>query len=1144
MPSALKYRTGVLLTLVVLVGLAPLEARSSGPVDPAWDTTLARGEVRQIAFTTDEGTWMSVDLAPDGHWIVFDLLGHIYRMPASGGSATCLTQDSGVALNLHPVIAPDGRRIAFVSDRGGQDGLWVMDSNGDHPRQIFMDPESRIAEPAWLPDGSGIVAVRTFPTPGRGWHRQNDRIWLFPLDGGQPRELVGDEVNQYNAPAPAPDGTLYFHVSAFSGNRYGSQTDYRVQKLAPGSSVPEDVIVIPRAAPPAQAGEAAGGGTGNAWAGVGAGNDKSFIPDDPPAAIAPQPSPDGRWLAYAREVDEPVVIEGHSIVPGTQLYLRDLATGTDRRIAPVSKDLSAAHAVYSYSVLPRYAWSADSTSILYSEGGKIRRVDVASGLVSTIPFEAAVKRTISQQAQGRHRIVDDAFSPRLLQWPASSPDGRSVAFVSAGRLWTASLPGGAVREVSTGSRGFVMTPSWSPEGDALLFTTWDDIGRGHVWLQSPGGTARRVTRFAGEYIYPSFSPDGRSVLVTRGASDNPSWQKWTDAPRWEVVLISLDSGSERIVAETSGPREASFGQDGRIYFEHQNDPAAAAGLYAAFPEPRALAATVSVRSVRADGSDLRIHAEFPARGTAFGASNLPLMSPSGEFVAFQAARDIFVVPAATGDQPVNVDPDPDDVMPGKQRLSSRGGIFHHWRSDHELEFFDGRDHMVVDVRTGKETRTPLAISIKGTAPQGRLALVNARIITIAGEEVIERGSIIADRGRITCVGRCDASGADLTLDLSGKTIMPGLVDVHSHATHLPYGIVPQHLPKLGAQVAYGVTTTVDPATDSASAFPLQDMVAAGAVPGPRIFSVGELVNSGPAPGLGGDQDEIGTYEDAERQVLRRKAWGAISIKNFRLARRDQVQKLIEAARRADMTVTSEGGPLEFDLSLAMDGQTGWEHYIANLPIYSDVARFLGMAHMTYSPTVGTTGHGRGALDFWRARHNLAADPKYTALVSPDMIPTSRDLTTIRPATEFTFPVVAAAMAAIRRNGGQGSIGEHAEQAGIGSHWEIWSYAAAMSPLDALRVGTLEGARFHGLDRDVGSIEVGKLADLVILNSNPLDDIRNTLDIAYVVIGGRVFEGQTANEVWPENRPYGPLPWPRGDASVVGAVAVGRGGDEH
>jgi Tol biopolymer transport system component len=95
-----------------------------------WDVTHPRGRTRTIDFTTSEGTWTSVDVAPDGTWLAFDVLGHIYRIPIGGGTAECLTQSSGIAMNVQPRISPDGRSITFISDRQGQMNVWTMDSDG------------------------------------------------------------------------------------------------------------------------------------------------------------------------------------------------------------------------------------------------------------------------------------------------------------------------------------------------------------------------------------------------------------------------------------------------------------------------------------------------------------------------------------------------------------------------------------------------------------------------------------------------------------------------------------------------------------------------------------------------------------------------------------------------------------------------------------------------------------------------------------------------------------------------------------------------------------------------------------------------------------------------------------------------------
>src|SRR5262245_17245338 len=163
--NSLTLTRGPMRTIasLLVVAFPPLIAQNPAPAanqTPTWDVTLARGQTREIDFTTNEGTWMSVDISPDAGWIVFDLLGHVYRMPAAGGEATALTQSSGVAVNFHPRISPDGKLIAFISDRRGQNNLWVMNADGSNPRAVFTDLNVRAAEPAWSADGNFIVVRR------------------------------------------------------------------------------------------------------------------------------------------------------------------------------------------------------------------------------------------------------------------------------------------------------------------------------------------------------------------------------------------------------------------------------------------------------------------------------------------------------------------------------------------------------------------------------------------------------------------------------------------------------------------------------------------------------------------------------------------------------------------------------------------------------------------------------------------------------------------------------------------------------------------------------------------------------------------------------------------------------------------------
>jgi Tol biopolymer transport system component len=1090
---------------VAVAGLLCATAAGSAPNPAAaadasqWDATLPRGEVRSIDFHTKEGTWISVDVSPDGRRLAFDLLGHIYVMSIEGGTAQALTQGSGMALNFHPAFSPDGSQIAFISDRGGQNALWVMDANGSNVRLLFQDDESRIAEPAWLPDGKHIAAVRAFPTPGRGWHRQNTRVWLFPVDSNEPaRELVGGKEVQYNGPSSSPQGDrIYFHTSYFSGNRYGTQIGHHVQSVAITGEDIRNEIGRPPTASALVAAE---------------------VPANPSADIQPRVSPDGRWLAFARRMPgRHERIAGHQLVGSTGLWLRNLATGHEQLLlAPITRDLSSAHAMYSHRVLPGFSWTPDSRAIILSVDGKLARIDLESKRVRAIPFTAHVQRRISGQVRGRVARITRDLPVRFLRWPATSPGGDRVAFVAVGKIWADQADGRGLHAVAPEVPGVQLTPSWSADGNKILFANWESGRRGGLWLQEGANSARRIALPAGEYIFPTLSPDGKSIVAMHGQSDGAAADPW-ETGKWEIICVPVAGGETTILAKASAARPVYFLTDGRLAFEQQARAAAARELFQPFPSVDAYSAKVSIVAQRPEpGAPQQVIATFPARNArAFGAGNRPLLSPDGRWVAFEAAREIYVAPAQSADGTTSfIETDPNQPTANGRRISRAGGIYPRWLRDGTLEFMSGRTLYSCNAESLLCRERVFELSVPRPVPKGALALVGARIISLGSKGVIERGTLVVDGERIRCIGRCTLRETDKVIDVSGKTIIPGLVDVHTHDTDVPEGVVPSFVPKLARQLAYGVTTAVDPGSNAASILPLAELSGTGFLVAPRIYGVGDLVTSGRAAGFG-DHVEIRSLADAERIARRNAEWGAVALKSFRLTSRRQMQMLTEGARRAGLSITAEGGPIEYVIGMAMDGQTGWEHYIANLPIHKDVSTFLGQANMVYSPTSGVSGHPRGGVDYFRDRH-FGADEKYRRFTPASALPTSTGPSEL---SAYSFPIIASGLAAIRSAGGRGAIGEHSEQGGVGSHWEIWSYATALSPIEALKVATIEGAYFHGLDQEIGSLEVGKLADLVILNRNPLENIRHTLDIAFVAKGGILYRAADLEQVWPASRPY-------------------------
>ena len=1108
----------------------PMELTQQGPGSSVSFMT-AKGQTRTIDFTVDEGTHLSVDMSPDGRWILFDLLGHIYRMPAGGGEAISLTQGSGVALNFHPAWSPDGSQIAFISDRSGQDNVWVMNADGSDPRPVILDPDSRFTDPDWHPDGNSLVAIRIFPSPGRGWHRRQMTLARLSLDNGDASELLRGQLEHYSAPTFAPDGkSLYFQTeySTWRGNGLLNE-GHRIQRM----NLATGEVTNVRLDQPAQISDAY-------REALAATSYAAVVKGDPPAALSPEVSPSGRYMAFAIERPEAQLdYRGHVFEGHTGVMVRDLQTGEERLlIEKATRDMAQANSQYAYKPFPGFSWTPDESALIISFDGKIKRVKLQDGGVETLPFEARVQRTLSEQVRSDVLIEDKAFTAKFLQWPVSSPDGSQLVFVAVGRLWTMALPDGAPQLLTTDMPGAVqLTPDFAPDGSSVVFATWSDSEGGQVWeVSAQGGEARRLTRTAAQYLYPAYSPDGAQILITRGpqalwpafTTPGPGLSKETkaadgDQSRWRFVLLDPASGNQSTVLPLEKPQRGSFLADGRVVAQRQDDIGASFDLRSPYPDEAARQQVVRVQSFKHDGALVRTHAQLPPRVDFFGGSNRPLLSPDGSWLAYEAGRSVYVVPIEGGSDALTiVNSDPNTDMPGRVRVGDQGGIYPHWRDDATLEFMSGRVHITYDVASGEMSKREIALRIPRDVPAGRIALTGARIITVDGDRVIEHGTIIVDGSRIVCVGACDTTDVDREIDASGKTIIPGLVDVHSHSTGIPGGVVTRYWPDAALNLAYGVTTIIDPAAESRSAFPMAEMIESGVLAGPRTYSSAEVVIT--QTYAWGDNLEVTSAENAAFNARYRARWGAIELKNYRLASRRQHQYLIDAAREIPITVTGEGGPLFANIGYAMDGQTGWEHFAAPLPLYRDATEFMGRAGIHYSPTVNVAGHVHGAMQYYRQFQSLLEDDKYNRFIPRSDLEQKHSAVVDRPKSSFSFAIVAEGLKDILRAGGYGALGEHGEQPGIGTHWELWSYAEALTPLEALTVGSYGGAHFVGLDKEIGSIEVGKIADLIVLNSNPLDDIRNTTDIAWVIKAGNIYDGDTLDRVWPDQQSFGTPPW--------------------
>lgn len=1040
-------------------------AQSKKGEEAKWDVNAPPMKTRKVQISVDEGTWMNLDVSPDGSTIVFDLLGDIYTMPISGGTPRRIS--SGLAFDQHPRFSPDGSKIAFTSDRGGGDNIWIMDSSGANARQLTKEDFRLLNNPSWSPDGQYIIARKHFTTQrslGTG------EIWIYHIDGGSGVALVKKPSEQHQKelgePMFAPDGkSFYYSKDATPGPIFQYAQDSNGQ-----------LFVIERY--DMETGEI------------------SRVAGGPGGAVRPTPSPDGRWLAFVRRERSK-----------SKLYIKDLQSGAERKIYDdLDLDLQETWAVH--GVYPNMDWLPDNRTLVFWAGGKIHRIDVESRANEVIPFRVSDDRTVIDPVRPTTAVAPDTFTTTMPRFASLSPDGSQVVFESLGKLYVKPASGGAPRLlVSNGGSDFELFPSWSRDGSQVVYVSWDDLRLGEVRVvPAAGGEARTVSKTPGHYRRPQFAPDGRSVVVEMGGGGGITSDDWATDPG--IHLIDLSNGaSERIASGGSDPH---FGASAdRIYFSKGGG-----GL-----------TLVSV--------DRHGHAEREvAKGDLINAFRV---SPDGRTLLFRENYQAFAAPLLPGSATLSLDSS-SRIVPITQ-LSDEGAEFLDWSGAGKATWLLGptlysasMQDVAAARRDGKfsppTSGISLAMQVAADKPQGVVALTNARIITMSNKDggVIENGTILIRDNRIVAVGPSVAIPADAkTVDLGGKTVYPGLVDAHAHGPQGDDEIIPQQNWHTIAHLALGVTTVHDPSNDSSEVFAASEYQRAGKYLAPRIFSTGEIVYGAKAPGV---YAQINSLEDARDHIQRLKAQGATSVKNYNQPRRDQRQQVVAAAIAENVRTVAEGGSLfGMDMTLIADGNTTLEHNIPQATLYEDVLSFFSQTKVGYTPTLVVTYGGPAADPYWRSHTDIWKHPILSRHVPRRQLEASSVRREIAPEEDYVDRLSAAQAKKLAERGVLVSIGAHGQEEGLGSHWELWSFVrGGMSPVEALAAGTIVSARSLGMDKDIGSIEPGKLADLVVVDGNPLSDIQDTDNITQVMLNGRLYDPLTMSETVTGNATLRPYAW--------------------
>ncbi|MEE8199799.1 MAG: amidohydrolase family protein, partial [Candidatus Acidoferrales bacterium] len=707
-----------------------------------------------------------------------------------------------------------------------------------------------------------------------------------------------------------------------------------------------------------------------------------------------------------------------------------------------------------------FAVAAGNKTLYVGDAGRLWKIALPGGAREHVAFRARVKLEIQDPVpppKWAPPALGSSAPPRTILHPRLSPDGRRLVFGAAGYLWLQSLDGGEAERLFAGS-AFENWPAFSPDGKLLAYVQ-SEHGNQEVRVFNFESHQTRTLVSGAAYRHLSWNPDGQRLLfVERVTRRSPIVSR--------VVAVSLSDGKKQALADRgSRPHFSADGQS--LYYSGPPNP----GTLYRLP--------------------LKEKAKPEAVTQVSRSLSNALVSPDGMWLAFRRNSEIWVAPLSK--EPVKEQ----DV----RQLSSEGGDSFAFTPDGSgLIYAAGNRVWRHPISGGEREEIPIRLELPRPTPPP-LLVRRVRVLDFAAGGFGVETSMFIEEGRIRWMG--SERGRELPretviLDAGGRYAIPGLFDMHAHTQYIRAGDEEPFL-------AYGVTSVRNPGGWLPGLNAVADRSQATNQPVPRYFFAGGIFHGTNWPWRVLSL-RIYDEEDARTYVRRWKDWGAHFIKAYLDLSWPLQRAVAEEARRLGLPVAGHiEGVLLATKSVTL-GYASLEHIPNSNRLYDDVLQMLALAGTRWCPTLGVR---KGNALLVRDEPERLADAKFRAFTPEWRIRLFQASKTMKRAGDkavrgYWMEKLASIRAAHRR--GVKLLAGTDTPFRSSLHWELEYFVqAGIPPLEVLRIATQEAAAAVGAEDDLGTLKPGKLADLLLLDANPLEDIKNTQTIWRVLKGGWLFD---------------------------------------